>query len=133
MAKSALVDQLRKEKAERGRQLLDAGAQAMNQVDRVSEKLNLHEEKLPKYLRLRPKEARFSSQQLLSLRRITQHVVDHRPDKKDEAITENTLIRVAVDFLIEHWSQRTLGNNEEELYKSFCESVRRQYAEEVPA
>jgi hypothetical protein len=129
MAKSALVDKLRQEKAERGMGLLDAGARVPGQSDRVSERLDLDERNLPKYLRLRPKEARFSSQQLLSLRRITQHVVDHRADKKAEAITENTLIRVAVDFLIEHWGQRTLGSTEEELLKAFRETVRRHYEE----
>lgn len=128
MAKSTLVDKLRREHTPvtSGKSLLDAGSVA----DPIAERLAQDTSGLPKYLRLRPKEARFSNEQLLSLKRIVQHVVDLRADRTAEAITENTLIRVAVDFLVEHWGPRTLGSTEEELLEAFRETVRRRYAED---
>jgi len=109
---TSILDELRKE-AEVAR------------VDNLASRLAQDLSGVPKYKRLRPKEARFSSEQLLGLRRIAQLVIDHRINPKAEKVTENTLIRVAVDFLIQHWDLAMLGNDEDELREKFFKSFKR--------
>ncbi|KUL73975.1 hypothetical protein ADL34_19090 [Streptomyces sp. NRRL WC-3605] len=63
------------------------------------------------------KEARLRSDQLTELAELRRHVSSRRRDKS-EIITDNTLIRVAVDLLLQGHSHRLHGDTEEALLQS---------------
>jgi hypothetical protein len=78
--------------------------------------------RLPKYLALERKEARLRGDQVDSLAALTRRVNRRKPSGGGERITENTLIRVAVDWLLSH-EAHVRGSTEEEIRRSL--SVRR--------
>jgi hypothetical protein len=71
---------------------------------------------LPKYLQLERKEVRLRLDQLDELTALTRRLNRAR-NGKGERITENTLIRVAIDLLLER-SDPLAGTTEEELRDS---------------
>lgn len=73
---------------------------------------------LPKYERLRPVQARFSEDQLQELQAIAYKISNMRT-RKGEMITKNTMVRIAVDFLLATWTPGVRGNNEEEIKAAF--------------
>jgi hypothetical protein len=70
--------------------------------------------RVPKYLALERKEARLRGDQVDSLASLARRVNRQKPSRGGERITENTLIRVAVDWLL---SQQDYvgGSTEEEI------------------
>ncbi len=62
------------------------------------------------------KEARLRRDQLVSLATLRQQVARARQER-DEIITDNTLLRVAVDLLLHH-ADKLSGDTEEQLLKS---------------
>ncbi|GAA5216862.1 hypothetical protein [Streptomyces thinghirensis] len=70
----------------------------------------------PKWTTLERKEARLRADQLSSLAELRRHVNSQRMERS-EIITDNTLIRVAVDLLLEH-SHRLRGDTEDDLRRS---------------
>jgi hypothetical protein len=72
--------------------------------------------KLPKYLTLERKEVRLPSAHIDELTRLVRRLNRQRKGK-DERITENTLIRIAVSLLAD-FGERIEGNNENELLES---------------
>lgn len=74
------------------------------------------ERPLPLYKTLERTEARLRADQLVDLTALRKRVAANRTDKS-ERITDNTLIRVAVDFLLAHGGQLE-GNTEAELRAS---------------
>jgi hypothetical protein len=70
----------------------------------------------PRYLALTRKEARFTDDQLESLSVLTRQLNKARQGR-GERITDNTLIRVAVDLLLER-ADELAGHDEDELRKS---------------
>ena len=73
----------------------------------------------PKYLQLERTEARLRSDQVDELSRLRRRVAANRDDKS-ERITDNTLIRIAVDLLLTH-AEELDGETEEELRTSVTE------------
>lgn len=71
----------------------------------------------PKYLRLVRKEARLRADQLDALAEVRRHLVQARDPGTEEPLTDNTLIRVAVDLLLAHTDQ-LYGSSEEEIRAS---------------
>jgi hypothetical protein len=71
---------------------------------------------LPRYLRLTRKEVRFREDQLDALDRVVRRLVRARRGGS-ERITENTLVRVAVDLLLER-ADALSGGTEAELLRS---------------
>lgn len=67
---------------------------------------------LPKYLQLERKDARLRADQVDKLSRLTRRL--QRTEGRTERITENTLIRVAVDMLLVA-GDKLAGRDEEEL------------------
>lgn len=72
---------------------------------------------VPKYLRLVRKEARLSTEQFDALTDLARRLNRRKPKGVGERITENTLIRVAVDQLLAE-SERLEGTTEDELLTS---------------
>jgi RNA polymerase-interacting CarD/CdnL/TRCF family regulator len=72
--------------------------------------------KVPKYLTLERKEVRLPSAHIDELTRLVRRLNRQRKGK-DERITENTLIRIAVSLLAD-FGERIEGNNENELLES---------------
>lgn len=70
----------------------------------------------PKWTTLERKEARLRADQIADLAVLRRHVGGRRKDRS-EIITDNTLIRIAVDLLFAH-AHRLHGDNEEELLNS---------------
>jgi len=70
----------------------------------------------PRYLRLVRKEARLRVDQVDALAALRRQLTRHRTDRS-EIITDNTLIRVAVDLLLTH-AHRLHGDTENELRNS---------------
>jgi hypothetical protein len=96
------------------------------QSDRVTsspttEGTNLQTTEVPKYLTLVRKETRLRDDQLEQLTAITRQMNRQRQGK-GERITENTLIRIAVDLLLNQSSQLQ-GTTEAELLASLGLSV----------
>lgn len=96
------------------------------QSDRVTsspttEVTNLQTTEVPKYLTLVRKETRLRDDQLEQLTAITRQMNRQRQGK-GERITENTLIRIAVDLLLNQSSQLQ-GTTEAELLASLGLSV----------
>jgi hypothetical protein len=71
---------------------------------------------LPRYLTLVRTEARIRDDQTAALAALRRRVAAARTDKK-ERITDNTLVRVAIDLLLAHADQLA-GNTEEEIRRS---------------
>ncbi|QHC33949.1 hypothetical protein GR129_35140 (plasmid) [Streptomyces sp. HF10] len=63
------------------------------------------------------KEARLRADQLSDLADLRRHVNARRQDRS-EIITDNTLIRVAVDLLLKVYAGRLRGDTEEDLLHS---------------
>lgn len=71
----------------------------------------------PKWVTLERKEARLRADQLSALADLRRHVSARRRDRS-EIITDNTLIRVAVDLLLQGHAHRLHGDTEEDLLAS---------------
>jgi hypothetical protein len=71
----------------------------------------------PRYLQLVRKEARLRLDQVDALAALTRQLGRRRTSRGGERLTDNTLIRVAVDLLLEHADQLG-GNTEDELLSS---------------
>ncbi|MEV5774212.1 hypothetical protein AB0L49_23630 [Streptomyces antimycoticus] len=91
-----------------GEQAADPGAAAGPEPHRSGD---------PKWTTLERKEARLRSDQLTDLADLRRHVSAHRRDRS-EIITDNTLIRVAVDLLLQGHAHRLHGDTEEALRAS---------------
>jgi hypothetical protein len=70
--------------------------------------------RVPKYLALERKEARLRGDQVDSLASLARRVNRQKPSRGGERITENTLIRVAVDWLLSQ-EDHVGGSTEEEI------------------
>ena len=70
--------------------------------------------RVPKYLALERKEARLRGDQVDSLASLARRVNRQKPSRGGERITENTLIRVAVDWLLSQ-EDNVGGSTEEEI------------------
>jgi len=77
---------------------------------------------VPKYRTLERKDARLRADQIADLTTLARRLSGQRRNR-DERITDNTLIRVAVDLLLEHGDQLR-GDNESELRESVSSGVR---------
>ena len=77
---------------------------------------DLQTEEVPKYLTFVRKEARLRSEQLDSLTSLTRSL-NRKRQSNGERITENTLIRVAIDLLLNQ-SEELKGTTEQEIKKS---------------
>jgi hypothetical protein len=73
--------------------------------------------RVPKYLALERKEARLRVDQVDSLATLARRVNRQKPSRGGERITENTLIRVAVDWLLSQ-EAHVGGSTEEEIRRS---------------
>jgi len=73
--------------------------------------------RVPKYLALERKEARLRGDQVDSLASLARRVNRQKPSRGGERITENTLIRVAVDWLLSQ-EAHVGGSTEEEIKRS---------------
>lgn len=73
--------------------------------------------RVPKYLALERKEARLRGDQVDSLASLARRVNRQKPSRGGERITENTLIRVAVDWLLSQ-EDYVGGSTEEEIRRS---------------
>ena len=71
----------------------------------------------PKWTTLERKEARLRADQLSDLADLRRRLGAHRRDRS-EIITDNTLIRVAVDLLLKVHAHRLHGDTEEDLLRS---------------
>lgn len=71
----------------------------------------------PLYLRLTRKEARIREEQYDRLTAIARRLERRRPTNVGERITENTLIRVAIDLLLDREAELG-GASEEEIRRS---------------
>ena len=76
------------------------------------------EETIPLYKRLIPKETRFREDQLEDLAKLARRLTRAKTVRGGERITENTLIRVAVDALLERGDQLA-GADEAELLETY--------------
>lgn len=72
---------------------------------------------VPKYLRLVRKEARLSAEQFDALTDVARRLNRRKPRGAGERITENTLIRIAVELLLSREGELA-GTTEEELLAS---------------
>jgi len=79
--------------------------------------------RVPKYLALERKEARLRGDQVDSLASLARRVNRQKPSRGGERITENTLIRVAVDWLLSQ-EDYVGGSTEEEIRRGL--GVRRE-------
>ena len=73
---------------------------------------------IPKYAQLQPVNLRLREDQLTALAELERVVMKRRKQKGGERITKNTLIRVAVDYLIAN-ADRLEGDDESELLETF--------------
>ena len=83
---------------------------------KTNETTSLQEDEVPKYLTFVRKEARLRSEQLDSLTSLTRSL-NRKRNSNGERITENTLIRVAIDLLLNQ-SDELKGTTEQEIKKS---------------
>jgi hypothetical protein len=77
--------------------------------------------KIPKYLLLERKEVRLPSEHIDELTRLVRRL-NRQKTGRDERITENTLIRIAVSLLVD-FGESITGNNERELLDSLRGSI----------
>ena len=78
---------------------------------------------VPKYLTLERKETRLRSDQVSALGKLARDLSARRR-RRDERITENTLMRIAVDVLLEQAGELA-GDTEVELRESVTAEVRK--------
>ena len=71
----------------------------------------------PLYMRLTRKEVRFRDDQLEALDRVARRLARARRGAGGERITENTLVRVAVDLLLER-AEAITGGTEAEILRA---------------
>lgn len=83
---------------------------------RLERQRNRAPEPVPKFLRLTRKETRVREDQYAELTALARSLMRERISRR-ERITENTLIRVAIDLLLANRDQRR-GSDEEELRRS---------------
>lgn len=109
MARRNLADLVREEKSDSSREGAESNPSArFTEEDQVEPKAAV-----PKYLTLLRKEARLREDQTLALARLARQL-NRQKRKRGERITENTLIRVAVDLLLSQEDQ-IRGATEEEI------------------
>lgn len=84
-----------------------------------------------KFLRLERKETRVREDQYSALSSLARTLMRDRAARR-ERITENTLIRVAIDLLLAHRDQLR-GSDEDELRRSVLTSLPNTRSSEVPA
>ena len=109
MARRNLADLVREEKSEPRREGGDNNPSVRFAEDgQVEQRATV-----PKYLTLLRKEARLREDQALALARLARQL-NRQKRKRGERITENTLIRVAVDLLLSQEDQ-IQGATEEEI------------------
>lgn len=77
----------------------------------------------PKWQRLQRKEARLREDQVAELARLRRRLSRQR-SQRPEPLTDNTLIRVAVDLLLEH-ADELQGDTEDQLRESMLRRSRR--------
>ncbi|MEA5507780.1 hypothetical protein VB735_32765 [Halotia wernerae UHCC 0503] len=106
---------------------LDVAVGDKGKVDLDSEKTtelqtledtNLQSFNQPKYLKLERKEARLRQDQIDALTDLTRKLNRKKQGKSSERLTDNTLIRVAIDLLLSK-ADLLEGTTEEELRRSF--------------
>ena len=86
---------------------------------------------MPLYRRLARKEARVREDQYVALSRLVRVLARRRTDRSGPRLTENTLIRVAIDLLLAR-ANRLTGNTESELRASVLEPPRSAAAAQQP-
>ena len=79
---------------------------------------------VPRYLQLVRKESRLRMDQVDALAVLTRQLGRRRTRRGGERLTDNTLIRVAVDLLLDR-AEQLRGNTEDELLASLKESTER--------
>jgi RNA polymerase-interacting CarD/CdnL/TRCF family regulator len=117
MAKRNLADLVREERSNSIREENESNPSAGFTEDAQAEERAA----VPKYLTLLRKEARLREDQALALARLARQL-NRLKNKKGERITENTLIRVAVDLLLSQESQIS-GATEEEIKEALKSGV----------
>lgn len=75
----------------------------------------------PLYRRLARKEARVREDQYVALSQLVRVLARRRTDRRGARLTENTLIRVAIDLLLSR-ANRLTGNTERELRTSVLDT-----------
>lgn len=95
-------------------------------LDREQAKVN---ESVPKFQQLTRKEARVRDDQYAALSALSRMLMRSRAARA-ERITENTLIRVAIDLLLEH-RDLLRGSDEDALRKSVTSALRNTRSPEV--
>lgn len=98
----------------------------------AAESPELHRSGDPKWATLERKEARLRADQLRDLADLRRHLSSSRRDRS-EIITDNTLIRVAVDLLLQGHAHRLHGDTEEALLTSVLPRRRASAAAEESA
>ncbi|HKT55660.1 MAG TPA: hypothetical protein VJR25_02710 [Microbacterium sp.] len=85
---------------------------------------------LPKFAQLTRKEARVREDQYAALSALARSLMRRR-HAKGERITENTLIRIAIDLLLQH-KDALRGASEEQLRSSVTSAIRESGSPEPP-
>lgn len=113
--RESVSDDARRSKPEKARttEVTKTQSDRVRAADRDEET----EEEEPLYLRLTRKEVRFRDDQLGALHAVTRRLSKARRGAKGGRITENTLVRVAVDLLLLHGDELS-GNDEATLLES---------------
>ena len=117
MARKNLADLVREERSDEGREGHESNPSAQfAEDDRVERSATV-----PKYLTLLRKEARLREDQTLALARLARQL-NRQKRKRGERITENTLIRVAIDLLLSQEGE-IWGATEEEIREALQSGV----------
>lgn len=85
--------------------------------DRLTESISSPPDKQPRYLQLLRKEARLRVDQADALAALRRRLMRERTNRSAEILTDNTLIRVAVDLLLDR-VEELHGGTEDELRAS---------------
>jgi|SRR5215216_3898144 len=117
MARRNLADLVREERSDVSRE----GAENNPSVRIAEEDQAEQKAGVPKYLTLLRKEARLREDQTLALARLARQL-NRQKRKRGERITENTLIRVAVDLLLSQ-EGAIWGATEEEIREALQSGV----------
>ena len=96
----------------------EAKIQLNDSITQTLNELNTETLELPKYAQLLPVNLRLREDQFAALGELERVVMKRRKQKGGERITKNTLIRVAVDYLIANADKLT-GDDESALIQSF--------------
>ena len=97
---------------------------------RVAAEIPLSEPAAPMFAQLARKDARIRDDQVTALAALADEVMRRRRFKA-ERITENTLIRIAIDLLLAH-ADRLRGSTEDELRNSVTSAVPNSATSPVP-